>query len=36
MDDRRLAALIDCFCLLFAYGGFLMLFGSLAGNFYPE
>lgn len=33
MDDRRLAALIDCFCLLFAYGGFLMLFGSLGGQF---
>jgi uncharacterized RDD family membrane protein YckC len=33
MDDRRLAALIDSFCLLFAYGGFLMLFGSLGGQF---
>jgi uncharacterized RDD family membrane protein YckC len=33
MDDRRLAALIDCCCLLFAYGGFLMLFGSLGGQF---
>jgi len=33
MDDRRLAALVDCFCLLFAYGGFLMLFGSLGGQF---
>jgi uncharacterized RDD family membrane protein YckC len=33
MDDRRLAALIDFCCLLFAYGGFLMLFGSLGGQF---
>jgi uncharacterized RDD family membrane protein YckC len=33
IDDRRLAALIDLFCLLFAYGGFLMLFGSLGGQF---
>jgi uncharacterized RDD family membrane protein YckC len=33
MDDRRLAALIDSLCLLFAYGGFLMLFGSLGGQF---
>jgi uncharacterized RDD family membrane protein YckC len=33
MDDRRLAALLDSFCLLFAYGGFLMLFGSLGGQF---
>lgn len=33
MDDRRLAALIDLFCLLFAYGGFLMLFSSLGGQF---
>jgi uncharacterized RDD family membrane protein YckC len=33
MDDRRLAALVDCCCLLFAYGGFLMLFGSLGGQF---
>jgi len=30
--DRRLAALIDFCCLLFAYGGFLALFGSLGGN----
>src|SRR4029077_16441165 len=29
IDDRRLAALIDLGCLLFAYGGFLALFGSL-------
>ena len=33
MDDRRLAALIDSCCLLFAFGGFLMLFGSLGGQF---
>jgi uncharacterized RDD family membrane protein YckC len=33
MDDRRLAALIDLCCLLFAYGGFLVLFGSLGGQF---
>lgn len=32
-DDRRLAALIDFFCLAFAYGGFLGLFGSLGGHF---
>src|SRR5258708_7383686 len=33
IDDRRLASLIDFGCLLFAYGGFLMLFGSLGGQF---
>lgn len=33
IDDRRLAGLIDFFCLLFAYGGFLGLFGSLGGHF---
>ena len=33
MDDRRLAALIDSCCLLFAYGAFLTLFGSLGGQF---
>jgi uncharacterized RDD family membrane protein YckC len=33
IDERRLAALIDLCCLLFAYGGFLMLFGSLGGQF---
>jgi len=33
MDDRRLAALTDFCCLLFAYGGFLALFGSLGGQF---
>jgi uncharacterized RDD family membrane protein YckC len=32
-DDRRLAGLIDAFCLAFAYGGFLGLFGSLGGHF---
>jgi len=33
MDDRRIAALVDGACLLFAYGGFLALFGSLGGQF---
>jgi uncharacterized RDD family membrane protein YckC len=33
LDERRLAALIDAICLLFAYGGFLTLFGSLGGQF---
>ena len=33
INERRLAALIDFFCLLFAYGGFLGLFGSLGGHF---
>jgi uncharacterized RDD family membrane protein YckC len=33
IDDRRIAAGIDLFCLLFAYGGFLGLFGSLGGHF---
>ena len=33
IDDRRLAALFDIACLLFAYGGFLLLFGSLGGQF---
>jgi len=33
VEDRRIAALIDLFCLLFAYGGFLMLFSSLGGQF---
>ena len=33
LDDRQLAALIDGICLLFAYGGFLALFGSLGGQF---
>jgi len=32
-DHRRLAGLIDFFCLAFAYGGFLGLFGSLGGHF---
>lgn len=32
-DERRLAGLIDFFCLAFAYGGFLGLFGSLGGHF---
>ncbi len=33
IDERRLAGLIDTGCLLFAYGGFLTLFGSLGGQF---
>lgn len=33
LAERRLAALIDAVCLLFAYGGFLALFGSLGGQF---
>ncbi len=33
MDDRRIAGLVDAGCLLFAYGGFLTLFGSLGGQF---
>jgi uncharacterized RDD family membrane protein YckC len=33
IDDRRLAGLIDLGCLLFAYGGFLMLFNSLGWQF---
>jgi uncharacterized RDD family membrane protein YckC len=33
MDERRIAALIDGASLLFAYGGFLTLFGSLGGQF---
>ncbi|GAC1621211.1 MAG: hypothetical protein PVS2B2_11680 [Candidatus Acidiferrum sp.] len=32
LDDRRIAALIDAACLLFAYGAFLALFGSLGGQ----
>jgi uncharacterized RDD family membrane protein YckC len=33
LEDRKLAALIDAACLLFACGGFLALFGSLGGQF---
>jgi uncharacterized RDD family membrane protein YckC len=33
LEDRRIAALIDGFCLMFAYGGFLALFSSLGGQF---
>jgi uncharacterized RDD family membrane protein YckC len=33
IDERRIAALIDAGCLLFAYGAFLTLFGSLGGQF---
>jgi len=31
--ERKLTAAIDLFCLLFAYGSFLSLFGSLGGHF---
>ena len=33
IEVRRLAGIVDAFCLLFAYGGFLTLFGSLGGEF---
>jgi uncharacterized RDD family membrane protein YckC len=33
IEERRIAGLIDVGCLLFAYGGFLTLFGSLGGQF---
>ena len=33
LSERRIAATIDAACLLFAYGGFLTLFGSLGGQF---
>ena len=33
MQDRRIAAVIDIVCLLFAYGGFMALFSSLGGQF---
>jgi len=33
LDERRRAAMIDAACLTFAYGGFLVLFGSLGGHF---
>jgi uncharacterized RDD family membrane protein YckC len=33
IDDRRLAALIDTACLMFAYGGFLALFSAVGGQF---
>src|SRR4029077_10147214 len=33
IDDRRLAGLVDLLCLMFAFGGFLMLFGSLGRHF---
>jgi uncharacterized RDD family membrane protein YckC len=33
IDERRLAAVIDSACLLFAYGAFLALFGALGGEF---
>jgi uncharacterized RDD family membrane protein YckC len=33
VDDRRLAALADGACLLFAYGAFLALFSAVGGQF---
>ncbi len=33
LEDRRIAAVIDLVCLLFAYGGFMALFSSLGGQF---
>jgi uncharacterized RDD family membrane protein YckC len=33
LEDRRLAAIVDAVCLLFAYGGFIALFSSLGGQF---
>jgi uncharacterized RDD family membrane protein YckC len=33
LEERRFAAAIDIACLLFAYGAFLTLFGSLGGQF---
>jgi uncharacterized RDD family membrane protein YckC len=33
LEERRFAAAIDIGCLLFAYGGFLALFGSMGGQF---
>ena len=33
LEERRFAAAIDAACLVFAYGGFLALFGSLGGQF---
>lgn len=33
IEERRVAGLIDTGCLLFAYGAFLTLFGSLGGQF---
>lgn len=33
LDERKRALLIDAGCLVFAYGGFLALFGSLGGHF---
>jgi uncharacterized RDD family membrane protein YckC len=33
IEERRLAALIDSGCLLFAYGAFLALFSALGGEF---
>jgi len=32
LGDRQLAGIIDAACLLFAFGGFVALFGSLGGQ----
>jgi uncharacterized RDD family membrane protein YckC len=32
LEDRQLAGIIDAACLLFAFGGFVALFGSLGGQ----
>ena len=36
LEERRLAGFIDLTCLAFAYGGFLVLFSSLGGEFTPN
>lgn len=33
IEERRISGLIDAACLLFPWGGFLALFGSLGGHF---
>jgi uncharacterized RDD family membrane protein YckC len=33
IEERRIAGLIDAACLLFPWGGFLALFGSIGGHF---
>ena len=36
IDDRRIAAVADAACLIFAYGAFLALFSSVGGQFTPS
>jgi uncharacterized RDD family membrane protein YckC len=36
LHERRLAALLDAALILFAYGGFLLLFSALGGRFVPS